>query len=111
MEQSVTTGRRGLRLRRSKPTRSRIAELTRRASQKTDWEEGRCERKLPSTLSLPKSARTVDLGMELRMSERSEHYDIHSEFQVPRMVNRSCGRGFGGETPDAQPSCAVARNS
>ena len=29
-------------------------------------------------------------GMELRMSERSEHYDIHTEFQVPRMVNRSC---------------------
>lgn len=57
-------------------------------------------RSAPSTLSLPKSARTVDLGMELRMSERSEHYDIHSEFQVPRMVNRSCGRGFGGETPD-----------
>jgi hypothetical protein len=38
MEQSVTTGRRGLRLRRSKPTRSRIAELTRRASQKTGKE-------------------------------------------------------------------------
>ena len=34
------------------------------------------------------------------MSERSEHYDIHTEFQVPRMVNRPCGRGFGGETPD-----------
>lgn len=64
MEQSVTTGRRGLRLRRSKPTRSRIAELTRRASQKTDWEEGRCERKLPSTLSLPVSRQRKPLGRD-----------------------------------------------
>ena len=43
--------------------RSRIAELTRRSSQKKDWEEGRCERKLPSTLSLPKSASAGGLGM------------------------------------------------
>ena len=33
MQQCVTTGRRGLRSRRSKPTRSRIAELTRRPTE------------------------------------------------------------------------------
>lgn len=40
MELSVTTGRRGLRS-RSKPTRSPIAELTRRASRTTDLDKGR----------------------------------------------------------------------
>lgn len=33
------------------------------SSQKKDWEEGRCERKLPSTLSLPKSASAGGLGI------------------------------------------------
>ena len=40
MQQSVTTGARGLRSRSKRP-RSRIAELTRRSSQKTDWDKGR----------------------------------------------------------------------
>ena len=65
MEQCVTTGRRGLRSRRSKPTRSRIAELTRRPSQKTDWDKGRW------TLCsidpfLAQVSTKVDLGMLLR---------------------------------------------
>ena len=61
-------------------------------------------------------SRMVDFGMELRMSERSEHYDIHTEFQVPRMVNRSCGRGCRPPTPDPwgslrglAPSCTRRR--
>ena len=40
MEQAVTTGRRGLRS-RSKPTRSPIAELTRRTIGRPDWDKGR----------------------------------------------------------------------
>ena len=39
------------------------------------------------------------MGMELRMSERSEHYDIHSEFQVPRMANPNPWGSLRGPAP------------
>ena len=106
MEQSVTTGRRGLRLRRSKPTRSRIAELTRRASQKTDWEEGRCERKLPSTLSLPVSRQRKPLGRdggESLLRQDSPPHCVPCAMCQPRGSSRIL-RGGLSATP-AQGGC------
>ena len=104
----MTTGRRGLRSRRSKPTRSRIAELTRRSSQKKDWEEGRCERKLPSTLSLPKSASAGGLGMGFPWAR---YYDLaHGNPISHTHIERDFGGGSEGRSPSVRRLRLELRN-
>lgn len=117
MELSVTTGRRGLRS-RSKPTRSPIAELTRRTIGRPDLEEGRCERKLPSTLSLPKSASAGGLGQGFPwaryydLAHGNPISDIHIEHDLrgglegcsPSISAQPNGQGRGAATDDAQQS-------
>lgn len=64
MQQSVTTGARGLRSRSKRP-RSRIAALTRRSSQKTDWDKGRWAHLLIDPF-LARVSSEGDSGMVLR---------------------------------------------
>ena len=56
---------------------------------------------------LASGASEVELGMELRMSERSEHYDIHTEFQVPR-IETLLVEGVRGVAPIAALSASDA---